>query len=163
MFWQRVEIDVLVSINDVLQLKGRPFITVIGRYYPIKANILRIVLCRCVACPIGTQCPGNDNGYYCMPGYYQPSAGQTSCNACASGSYQPTRGQPSCLQCSAGRYGTSAASNSVAACSACPAGNFQPYEGQSSCSYPCAAGTYSSSGTYILYIYLLTRCSANRN
>jgi hypothetical protein len=64
---------------------------------------------------------------------------------CDSGFYQPNAGQPSCQKCSPGSYNPNIGSTSASSCQKCSPGFYQPNAGQSTCMI-CSVGTSSEAG-----------------
>ena len=136
----------------------------------------------------GAVCTFTEPGYYtdvpgavaqlaCVPGYYQPAGGQTSCLAANPGYYVATSAAISQMECSPGKYqsnyaavqcnladpGYYAAGTAAPTQTACALGSYQPNSGQESClladagyyvdapaataQTACPAGTTSSAGS----------------
>ena len=57
----------------------------------------------CVACPLGSGCPGYTDIIKCPPGTYANATG-ANCIACPTGSYSSVSGSATCTACPAGSY-----------------------------------------------------------
>ena len=80
----------------------------------------------------------------CLPGTYQPAAGQTSCIAIPPGrALTGIKNTASGIPCTAGSFASQPGSS---ACSTCTSGTYAQNSGSSACA-SCSSGTYSNSGS----------------
>jgi hypothetical protein len=124
-------------------------------------------------CPVGHYCvAGSAVALPCVPGTYQNSEGQTSCEACSPGKYCPSGSSditnnvcpkgyycpegttyPELYPCPIGTYNMLVGQTSSDACIGCPTGYYCPYEAfgddpkDATTPYKCAAGFYCTGGS----------------
>ncbi|XP_064276646.1 signal peptide, CUB and EGF-like domain-containing protein 1 isoform X1 [Passer domesticus] len=95
---------------------------------------------KCVTCSTGTFYSGEHNQCVpCLPGTYQDTEGQLTCEPCPSNDGQGVAGARNVSecggQCSPGHY----SSDGFKPCTVCPLGTYQPEPGRTLC-FPCGGG-----------------------
>ena len=95
---------------------------------------------KCIVCPKGSYCPGNDTKILCATGTVAPITGQTHCDNCVAGKYQDQVGQETCKDCLVGTYQNAQGADG---CINCAAGRYQDQPGQITCK-DCPTGTYQN-------------------